>query len=77
MQQRNPGTEEVIMIQGSVVFFRSNTKELSILSALMWTVKMMEIVIFGAQLRSMNIKKLLKVADIGANAMIIVVDMVS
>ena len=77
MQQRNPGTEEVIMIQGSVVFFHSNTKELSILNALMWTVKMMEIVIFGAQQRSTIKMKLLMAAEIGANAMIIVGDMVS
>ena len=64
------------MTQGSLVIFHSNTKELSTLSALMLTVEIMEIVIFGVQLKSTKIEKLLKVAEIGENAMIIAVDMV-
>ena len=76
MQQKETGTEEITLTLDRAVFSRSNTKESSIMSALMLTVKNMVKVIFGAQLKSMKMKKLLKVAKIGVNAMIIVVDMV-
>ena len=76
MPQKNPGTEEITLTLDRAVFSRSNTKESSIMSALMLTVKNMVKVISGAQLKSMKMKKLLKVAKIGVNAMIIVVDMV-
>ena len=76
MQRKNPGTKEITLTLDSTVFSRSNTKELSTMSALMLTVEMMGIVIFGVQLKSTKIEKLLKVAEIGENAMIIAVDMV-
>ena len=65
----NPGAESPIMILERAAFSLLSTKELLIMNALMWRMRLSGQIYFGVRQKSIKTVNFLEVADIGESAM--------